>query len=74
LCHLPADDGGYHVQPSQLSRSPAPLARDQLIAIVTSLDQHGLEHAVAADGIRQFPQRVLIEPLSHLRGRRSNLI
>ena len=42
-------------------RPPAPLAGDQLVAVVDAADQHRLEHADLADRGGELGERLLVE-------------
>ena len=61
-----ANDGRDPRQPGQARCSPAALARDQLVALRGSPDQHWLQHALGSNGIGQLAQGLAFEPAANL--------
>ncbi len=70
-----ADDHRHLVQPRTLRRTPAPLARDDLIAGAVWAHDDRLQYAAQRDRLREFLERRFVEMpprLSRMRGQRAD--
>ena len=72
--HVVAHDGGNRGQARNARSTPAPLARDQLIAVDVPAHEQRLQHAMRADRVCELGQRLRVEARAHLLVRRPDLV